>query len=214
MPDYLRIPVWLGFIGLFGGSLYKLVSAALLARREKTVYPTLSFKYGLRSLGHWLVPFGGRNMQQRPVMTLVSWLFHGCLVVTPLFTLGHSVLLEQKWGLTWFSLPAGLVDAMTLTVVFACLFFLSRRLVAPEVRHVTELRDYGIVVLVMSPYLTGFLAHQQWLPYEMMIALHVVFGVLWLLAIPLTWLSHMLWFVFTRAYMGSEFGSVRNARDW
>ena len=31
---------------------------------------------------------------------------------------------------------------------------------------------------------------------------------------PVTWLSHMLWFVFTRAFMGSDFGAVRNARDW
>ncbi|MFH1809377.1 MAG: TmcC family electron transfer complex membrane anchor subunit [Pseudomonadota bacterium] len=214
MPEYLRIPVWLGFIGLFGGGLYKLVSVALLARREKTVFPTLSLKYGLRSLGHWLLPFGGRTMQQRPVMTLVSWLFHGCLVVTPLFTRGHSVLLEQRWGLSWFSLPAALVDGLTLTVVFACLFFLTRRLVAPEVRKVSGVREFALVLLVMSPYLTGFFAHQQWLPYEAMIVLHVVCGVLWLVAIPLTWLSHMLWFVFTRAYMGSEFGAVRHARDW
>ena len=35
-----------------------------------------------------------------------------------------------------------------------------------------------------------------------------------LLAIPFTRLSHMLFSPFTRAYMGSEFGKVRMARDW
>ncbi len=39
-------------------------------------------------------------------------------------------------------------------------------------------------------------------------------GELMLVAIPFTKLSHMLVFAFTRAYMGSEFGSVRNSRDW
>jgi len=38
--------------------------------------------------------------------------------------------------------------------------------------------------------------------------------VLGLLVIPWTRLVHMLWFVFTRAYMGSEFGAVRHSRDW
>jgi hypothetical protein len=47
-----------------------------------------------------------------------------------------------------------------------------------------------------------------------MISLHVATGCLWLIAIPFTRLAHMLWFVFSRAYMGSEFGSVRHARDW
>ncbi len=47
-----------------------------------------------------------------------------------------------------------------------------------------------------------------------MLILHIVTGASVLVAIPFTRLSHMLWFVFTRAYMGSEFGAVRNARDW
>jgi hypothetical protein len=35
-----------------------------------------------------------------------------------------------------------------------------------------------------------------------------------LVAIPFTRLSHMLFSIFTRAYMGSEFGKVRHAQDW
>jgi hypothetical protein len=35
-----------------------------------------------------------------------------------------------------------------------------------------------------------------------------------LMVIPFTRLSHMLFFFFSMAYMGSEFGAVRNARDW
>jgi hypothetical protein len=66
----------------------------------------------------------------------------------------------------------------------------------------------------MAPFVTGYIAHQQWLPYKPMLTAHIITGALWLIAIPFTWLSHMLWFVFTRAYMGSEFGAVRKARDW
>jgi len=44
--------------------------------------------------------------------------------------------------------------------------------------------------------------------------LHILSGEIMLMAIPFTRLSHMLFFWFTRAYMGCEFGLVRNARDW
>ena len=47
-----------------------------------------------------------------------------------------------------------------------------------------------------------------------MVILHILSGALWMLLIPWTRLAHMIWFVFTRAYMGAEFGAVRNARDW
>ncbi len=214
MPEFLRIPVWIGFAVLIAGSAYKIFSMAALANREKTVFPTLSGYFGLRSLLHWLVPFNARNMRLRPVMTGVSFLFHICLLVTPLFLMGHAVLWQERWGLSWWSLPPLLADLMTLAVVLACAFFLVRRVAAPEVRNVSTWREFAIVLLVAAPYLTGFIAHQQWLPYSKIIVLHIVSGTLWMIAIPLTWLAHMLWFVFTRAYMGSEFGAVRNARDW
>jgi nitrate reductase gamma subunit len=44
--------------------------------------------------------------------------------------------------------------------------------------------------------------------------LHIISGEVMLVAIPFTRLSHMLFAPLTRAYMGSEFGGVRHAKDW
>lgn len=215
MYEFVRGPlVWIAFIVFIGGCLYKFISILLLAQKEKSVFPTMSARFGLRSLLHWITPFGSRNMRLRPVMTTVSFAFHLCLLITPLFVMGHAVLWQESWGISWWSLPAVVADIMALVVIFGVLFFMARRIAAPEVRNVTEWSDYLLLLLVVAPFLTGFIAHQQWLPYKPMIILHIVSGVLWLVAIPFTWLSHMLWFPFSRAYMGSEFGSVRNARDW
>ncbi|MFH1132415.1 MAG: nitrate reductase [Pseudomonadota bacterium] len=215
MYEFVRGPlVWVAFIGFTGGALYKIVSMALLAKKEKVVFPTLSCKFGLRSVIRWIIPFSSRNMRMHPVMTIVSFAFHFCLVVTPLFVMGHAVLWQESWGVSWWSLPAWVADTMTLVVVFACLFFFLRRVAAPEVRNVTAFSDFSLLLLVVAPFLTGFLAHQQMLPYEQMLILHIVSGVVWLIAIPFTRLSHMLWFAISRSYMGSEFGAVRNARDW
>ena len=60
----------------------------------------------------------------------------------------------------------------------------------------------------------GLMAYHQWLSYPLMMCLHVLAGDIMLAAIPFTRLSHMLFSPFTRAYMGSEFGKVRHARDW
>ncbi len=213
--EYVRVYlVWLAFIGFAGGSLYKLVSMAILAKKEKTVFPTMSAKHGANSLLHWIVPFASRNMRMRPFFTIASFAFHICLLLTPLLVMGHAVLWQESWGISWWSLPPGLADFMTLVVIFACLFFAIRRLSAPEVRNVSDWTDFALVLLVVSPFLTGFIAHMQWLPSKVMVTIHIICGALWLLAIPFTRLSHMLWFVFTRAFMGSEFGKVRNARDW
>ena len=91
--EFVRGPlVWIAFIGFIGGSLYKLVSLGLLAKKEKTVFPTYSASHGARSILHWIVPFGSRNMRMHPTFTIISFAFHLCLLLTPLFVMGHAVL--------------------------------------------------------------------------------------------------------------------------
>jgi nitrate reductase gamma subunit len=215
MYELVRGPlVWIAFLGFFGGSIYRFVTMARLAQKDKVVYPTFNAKFGLRSVLHWVIPFLNRNTRLRPVYTLISYAFHGCLLATPLLVMGHAVLWEESWGVRWWSLPEGVADVMTLVVVFACLFFMIRRLALPEVRNVSYASDFLLALVVMAPFATGFVAHHQWLPYKPMIIIHIISGALWLLLIPWTRLVHMIWFVFTRAYMGSEFGAVRHARDW
>jgi nitrate reductase gamma subunit len=206
--------VWIAFAVFFGGALYKIVTMSLLARQEKSVFPTWSAKFGMRSILHWVVPYANRNTRMRPFFTAISFAFHICLLVTPLFVMGHAVLWEESWGISWWSLPPGIADAMTLIVIAGGVFFILRRIAAPEVRNVSDWSDFAIVLLVIAPFLTGFLAHQQWLPYKPMLIIHILTGCLWLIAIPFTRLAHMIWFFLSRSYMGSEFGAVRNSRDW
>jgi nitrate reductase gamma subunit len=218
MPNHITPVVWLSFLGLLGGVAYKLVTVARMAQKEKSVFPVMSAFYGARSILHWSLPFGSRNMRLRPAFTILSFAFHVCLLLTPLFVMGHAVLWKHAWGVRWWSLPQPVADGMTLVVVGVGLFFLLRRALAPEVRKVSAWSDVLLVLLVISPFATGFVAHAQWFrrafSYDTILTVHIVSGALWLVAIPFTRLSHMLWFVFSRAYMGSEFGAVRNARDW
>jgi len=213
--EIVRGPLaWVALLVFFLGTVYRIVSMLIEARKDKVVYPYMSLKYGLRSLMHWLIPFGSVNMRKRPVMTIVTFVFHICLVLTPIFLLAHIVLVYESWKIQWCSLPEYAGDVMSVLVVLACVFFLVRRIVSPEVQNVTFLSDYVLLAVVMLPFLTGFLAYHQLGPYRPMLILHILTGEIMLVAIPFTRLSHMFFFFFTRAYMGSEFGNVRNARDW
>ena len=213
--EIVRGPLaWVALLVFFLGTIYRIVSMLIEARKDKVVYPYMSLKYGLRSLMHWLIPFGSVNMRKRPVMTVVTFVFHICLVLTPIFLLAHIVLVYESWKIQWLSLPEHAAVVMSVLVVLACVFFLVRRIVSPEVQNVTFLSDYVLLALVMLPFLTGFLAYHQLGPYRPMLILHILTGEILLVAIPFTRLSHMFFFFFTRAYMGSEFGNVRNARDW
>jgi nitrate reductase gamma subunit len=206
--------VWIAFVVFAGGMVYQFVNMLRMAKKDKVIYPYMSLKYGLRSLAHWLVPFASRNMRMRYETTLVTFAFHICLVLLPIFLTAHVVMFSFSWGPRWLTVSEKTADWLTVLVVLAAIFFLVRRWMLPEVRFVTFASDYVLLAVVAAPFVTGFIAHRQWIDYETMVVIHMISGAVMLMAIPFTRLSHMLFFPFTRAYMGSEFGAVRHARDW
>ena len=206
---------WLAFTVFIAGSLYRLLHMFVLVhRKERFIFSIMSWKYSLRSIFHWIIPFASVNMKKHPVMTLVTFTFHICLLVAPVFLLSHAVLWDESWNLQFWSLPDPVSDVMTLAVVGCCVFFGVRRIQLPEVRYLTLVSDYVILGIVAAPFVTGFIAYHQWIDYPFFMVLHILSGEIMLMAIPFTRLSHMLFSPFTRAYMGSEFGNIRHARDW
>lgn len=206
---------WCAFSIFIGGCLYRLISLLVLVhRKERFIYSYISWKYGLRSILRWSTPFATENMRRHPGLTIVTFTFHICLLVTPLFLLAHVILIEESWNLSWWSLPDGLADAMTLIVIVGCFFFFVRRLTNPEVQYVTSASDFVLLAIIVAPFMTGFLAYYQWFGYKFFVIIHILAGEIMLVAIPFTRLSHMITAPLTRAYMGSEFGGVRHAQDW
>jgi len=214
--DFLTGPAaLLSFVVFFGGIVFKLTRMYLLARKKDPfVFSYMSLRYGLRSIFHWLAPFGTRSMRAHPAMTIVMFAFHAGVIVAPIFVAAHGILMEESTGISWLSIPDKAADALTIVVMFAILFFVIRRIVVNEVRFITTASDYVLLALVATPFITGFIAYHQWLDYRIFMILHVISGEVLLMAIPFTRLAHIIFGAFTRAYAGSEFGSVRHARDW
>jgi nitrate reductase gamma subunit len=215
MYEFARGPlVWIAFSILLVGSVYRIISMAKLAKKDKVVWPYMDWRSGLRSIMHWVIPYGTTNMRMRPAFTLLSFLFHLCLLLTPILTVGHVLLWKQSWNISWWTLPDTLSKVMVIIVLLGGLIFVLRRIANPTVRFVTSVSDYVLVVLILAPFATGLMAYYQVFDYQTIVIIHMWTGAIWLAMIPFTRIAHMLFFPLTRAYMGSEFGFVRGTKDW
>ena len=201
-------------IFLVGGVIRVGAMARLAARKDTVVYAYWDGRFALRSIFRWVFPFTTAAMRHHPLMMVVTFLFHAGVLLVPLFLSAHVILVKESWNLGWWHLPDPVADVLTVGVISACVFFGVRRRIQPEVRYLTSPADFGILVLVAAPFVTGFWAYHQWPWAEWMTLAHMFSGEALLASIPFTRLSHMLFFPLTRAYMGSEFGAVRHVRDW
>ena len=213
--ELVRGPLaWVALLVFILGSLYRIISPLVRGKRENTLYPFRSVKDAARSILHGVIPFASTYMRKQPVFTIITFVFHICVVLLPIFLLGHIVLWYESWEILWWSIPDLLADMMTITVICSCLYFFVRRRMVAAVKEVTRLGDYILLIFILLPFLTGFLAYHQWGPYRPMLILHILSGEILLVTIPFTKMAHMVMFPFSRAYMGSEFGKVLKAREW
>jgi nitrate reductase gamma subunit len=205
---------WVALIIFVTGSLYRIIAMLVTGKKEHALDPSTNFRGAVRSVLHGLIPFGSTYMRKQPLFAIITIGFHLCVILLPLFLLAHIVLWYESWQILWWSLPDFVADLMAIWVILACIYFLGRRWVVPEVKKVTRPSDILLPIIVLLTFLTGFLAYHQWGPYRPIMILHVLAGEIFLIAIPFSKLGHMLFFMFSRAYMGAEFGKVLKAREW
>ena len=205
---------WIAFLVFVLGSLYRIIFLLLTGKKEPAPIHSKSANDAARSILHGLLPFGSTYMRKQPLFTLVTFLFHLCVVILPIFLLAHIVLWYESWEILWWSLPDMLADAMALWVLLACLYFIGRRLFVPEVKQVSRPGDFVLLIIILLTFLSGFLAYHQWGPYRPILILHVISSEILLVSLPFSKLAHMLFFYFSRAFMGAEYGKILKARDW
>jgi nitrate reductase gamma subunit len=207
--------MWICFTVFSIGIIYQVYRILRLAlKKEAFMFSFFSLKYGLRSILHWIIPFASTSMREQRAMTVVGFAFHICLILVPVFLMAHIVLLNEAFNISYRALPKILADIMSIIVIAGCVFFLVRRIVRPEVRFVTSVSDYILLLIVALPFITGLWSNYQLPGYSYVLLIHMLSGQIMLMAIPFTRFIHMIFGLISRAYTGSEFGGVRFARDW
>ncbi len=180
-----------------------------LDRVAYRAYPGLGIKGALSSIVHWLIPYGSFGWRDKPLYTIVFFVYHIGLVVTPLFLAGHAVILKERWGINWPTISMALADILTIGVMVCTVIIAIRRIGLPEVRILTTLYDYFLLLITVLPFLSGFLAVHQFGDYTFWNYTHILSGEALLIAIPFTKLFHVVGFFLSRAQLGMDFGIKR-----
>ena len=205
---------WLTFIIFFTGITYRAVwyfrglnwQLDRVAYKEHMAY---GIKGALRSIFFWLIPFGTHSWRFYPFFTICFFAFHIGLLFTPFFIYGHNILLQERFGFSLWSMSDGAADFMTCMVLVAALFIILRRNALPEVRIITKPYDYLVIAIAVAPVVTGLLARHQVGNYNFWLITHILSGELFIVAIPLTKLSHFIGFFLSRAQIGMDYGIKR-----
>ena len=183
-------------------------------RLDRVAY-TEKMDYGirgaLRSIFHWVLPFN-RTTAHHPIFMGATYLFHICLLVSPIFLTAHVMLVEESWGIGWITIPDVAADYMTVAVIAVGGFLFIRRLVLPYVKILTDGSDFLILFIVLAPFITGFLAYHQLMGYKSWLIVHILCGEIMLIAIPFTKLSHFVLFFCSRAQLGMDYGIKRGGQ--
>jgi nitrate reductase gamma subunit len=207
--EFFRGPMaWTAFAVCIVATLLRLAILLGRARRINRLHPAKSFSGGFKSIIRGILPLGSSALRQAPLLGIVTFVFHLCVITVPVFLLAHIVLVYESWQLQWVSLPDLPADLMTIIVMAGILFFAVRRWVRKAVRAVSDFSDWALLIVVGGVFLTGLLSYHHWGPYRPLLITHVVLGDILLLMIPFTKLVHMVLFFFTRGYLGAEYEIV------
>jgi nitrate reductase gamma subunit len=215
MYEFITGPLlWFSFSVFFVGVIVRVVLyiKGLDWQMDRVTY-TVNVSYGikgaLRSVFFWLFPFGTRSWRQKPGMTVLFFVFHIGLIITPVFLQAHNIILKERWGISLWTIPDPVADVMTIAVMVAVLFLVLRRISLPEVRILTTAYDYLLLAIAVAPFATGLLARLQIPGYSGWVMAHIICGEIMLIAIPFTKLSHVILFFLSRAQIGMDYGIKR-----
>ena len=216
MYQFITGPLlWLSFgiffVGL--GARIVLYIRGLNWRLDRVAYRAhigQGIRGALQSILHWLVPFYSEGWRSKPLYTTIFYIFHIGLVVTPLFLAGHVLILKERWGIAWWpTISMGLADVLTIAVLITVVMIAVRRFALPEVRILTTFYDYFLLLITVTPFVSGFLAAQQFGDYTFWLYTHILSSEALLIAIPFTKLSHIVGFFLSRGQIGMDFGIKR-----
>ncbi len=218
MLELARGPIFYGALLFFiAGMVYRLVTVVSLGWTKDLARPRGSKGTGVvKSFlrGAVIFPFFPREKEayaRNPVVYLAGGLFHLSLFVVVILGAAHMLVWKSLLGFGWPTLPLPLVDWMAAVGLIAMIALIVNRMVHPVMKLLTGVAEVLNWLLVFLPMITGYmLTHHLFLPYENLFIMHMMSINLLLIWIPLSRISHFMFYFFSRTIHGVEWGK-RNA---
>lgn len=140
----------------------------------------------------WLFPLV-RLWRQRPIYSMLSFVFHIGIIVVPVFLASHILLWRQSVGISWVALPQEAANWLALVVIFTGAGLFLGRVLHRAARRISKPQDFFWPLLIITPFVTGYIASNAVISprtYQEMMLIHIYSGDLILLLIPFTKLAH------------------------
>jgi nitrate reductase gamma subunit len=197
---------------LFGLS-YRLFSVISLGwskdrvqvKGSKTKGVIMSF---LKGILIWpFIPWVKNTFSRNPLIYIGGGLFHLSLFVVIILGTPHMLVLKSLTRVQWSTLPLPIVDWMAAVGIIAMLILLINRLVHPVLKLISGPAEYLAWLFVFLPMITGYMmTHHIGGAYETLFTRHMMSVDVLMIWIPLSRISHFVFYFFARAIHGQEFG--------
>jgi nitrate reductase gamma subunit len=126
---------------------------------------------------------------------VTSILFHIGLLVTPIFLFAHVQLWKQSIGIGWWTLSAEVADWFTIATIVFGLGLILGRVGTQRARAISRVQDYLWPVLLIIPFVTGWLCANVVLAphmYQLLMLGHLISAELIFVLIPFTKIAHCI----------------------
>lgn len=191
-------------IFIFGVTL-RLLEIYLLGRKKDYFVSRGSrFSGGMRTIfsRFWV----DKAILHRSTFVVVAgYIFHLGFFIVLLFFIPHIQFFKAALGVEWGGLPTPVISAVAMVSMVAMLALLINRLRHPVLRFLSTGSDFLVWTVTFLPLLTGYLAlYHLFLPYSLMLALHLLSVEILLIVFPFTKLMHTFTLFLARWYTGAN----------
>jgi nitrate reductase gamma subunit len=205
---WVRGPMFEIALAIFSfGVALRVVEILWLGRKPDYSVPRASgAEAGLRTVFGRFLPAEG-TVKTNAFTIVTGYAFHIGLFTSIFLFAPHIEIFHNVWGVSWAALPTALVDLTVVLAIFALLAILIRRLTNPLLRFLSTPVDYLVWLVTFLPLVTGYLTyHHMLLPYQQMLAWHILSVEALLIVFPFTKLMHTFTLFLARFYSGATAG--------
>ena len=153
------------------------------------------------------VPWVKNTFSRNPIIYMAGGLFHLGLFVVIFLGTPHMLVWKSLIRIGWPTLPLPIVDWLAAATIVAMIALFVNRLVNPVLKLISGPAEWLNLLLVFLPMVTGYImTHHLFFQYEVLYSLHMLCVDVLLIWIPLSRISHFIFYFFARTIHGQEFG--------
>jgi nitrate reductase gamma subunit len=212
--EFARGPFFeVALLVLIAGLAYRLARILLLGWKPDRVKPRGSRLGGalmsyLKGIIIWpFIPWVKNTFSKNPVIYLAGGLFHLGLFIVLILGAAHMLAWKSLLGFGWPTLPLPIVDWFAAVAIVAMIALFINRLVNPVLKLISGPAEYLNLLFVFLPMVSGYMmTHHLFFRYEVLFSLHMLAVDVLFIWIPLSRISHFMFYFFAKAIHGVDFG--------